>query len=1029
MEFYNRDLKAVAYSKSLLTEGDTMVFISYPSKVWTYDSLGFQRAKYRTVKSENLLKTGSTVFTRLLSDTVQTRIRKQKGYTEDGDLPNGIKYIIDLTPPNEGDEAVELISELSCSIGLRQWYSAETRCKVSRNLVGGDDEVYRPPVTSPFQPKALNVTSSELSKALGSERASNTKPKPSFEDPPPTKPKPVDIIFNQALEKSEKEYLKKNMSNTSFSSQTSLPLITKETKDKEVPEYCPIRHRVGIETLLQCIEGNDPGLDSAPKVWTLFVLAKYFDCARVVLDHIITWMIVEPNCQILEILPESCLKIGVGLQNPAITRAAFGILVSEEALSIESRAQGKHDADARHTNQFYRPKEFIDEDWLNCIQHASQDFHDRITAVAEDLLDERMLWFQGLPEYQKICHFEDHNISTRPILEYHKRLWAIQNLVTKLRHYVRGRIAKCLISDLSFPFIQAADKRRAAENHGPYQHNFSTIWDSLTGEERIMTGFFWKSLRDMTWDTNLTNPNAPEHPMSSEELDGLPFNIKSSYIGVTMTEILDASITLNLSIFMALSEKKAPADLQILLESNKTQAPNPSSSPIDDDLKLKHITRTYSSLYDPDHAYHQAKLAALKKASIPDPRSLRTSDEDALSISDEDEHEKRSSPIDIPIRQKPQKINARQDMPCKDSINTAWPHSEDKPTTSSTYLRDNLLPFPISSPLQKAIPISSGQRTSQHTVANTCTPPVPSEITQSSPYFSVDRFMDQVTAHLHSLCDAMLRNTAPDFDFSTLTDTLLCLDDREFKYLPLWAGGNEDGTGGVFDDLLPVAEAGPSGPGPAFHTGLSLDSASREGSVVEGNNKDGRSINTSLGVEDGFTDTLDRRRVYSLSSTSSSEFLTPSEDDSDSDDYTLIGGKCVTGKKEYKRWKGKGVDRGGASSVSDSESSFDALGDIAFSDTIESDDRTEVGDVPTVNDGKGKNSHDVPVEDAIMVASEDSATDVIGRKSSDFEDDENFWNESDDGSLFGDDDSDGNEDTEMIDAGLDDKSDNDMKDK
>lgn len=55
-------------------------------------------------------------------------------------------------------------------------------------------------------------------------------------------------------------------------------------KVDEVLEYCPIRHRAGIERLLQFIEGKHPRLDSAPKVWTLFVLAKYFDCTNVVVS-------------------------------------------------------------------------------------------------------------------------------------------------------------------------------------------------------------------------------------------------------------------------------------------------------------------------------------------------------------------------------------------------------------------------------------------------------------------------------------------------------------------------------------------------------------------------------------------------------------------------------------------------------------------------------------------------------------------------------------------------------------------------
>ncbi|KXJ95285.1 hypothetical protein Micbo1qcDRAFT_192344 [Microdochium bolleyi] len=52
---------------------------------------------------------------------------------------------------------------------------------------------------------------------------------------------------------------------------------------------------------------------------------------------------------------------------------------------------------------------------------------------------------------------------------------------------------------------------------------------------------------------------------------------------------------------------------------------------------------------------------------------------------------------------------------------------------------------------------------------------------------------------------------------------VLSLTEEEFKYLPLWAGGLDDGTGGVFqDEPLPDADMGPIGPGPAYHTGYSV---------------------------------------------------------------------------------------------------------------------------------------------------------------------------------------------------------------
>lgn len=151
------------------------------------------------------------------------------------------------------------------------------------------------------------------------------------------------------------------------------------------------------------------------------------------------------NIKFLEILPEASLNIGLGLKIPMITRAAFAILVSEEALNVASRSSGKNTFDKK----VIRPREVLDEDLWNIIQHASQDFCDRIQKVVTDLLDERMAWFLELPEYRKICKFEDYcyknkDNSMDEEAIYDKRKSAIQSLLINLRGYVRARILKCL---------------------------------------------------------------------------------------------------------------------------------------------------------------------------------------------------------------------------------------------------------------------------------------------------------------------------------------------------------------------------------------------------------------------------------------------------------------------------------------------------------------------------------------------------------------------------------------------------------
>ena len=98
-----------------------------------------------------------------------------------------------------------------------------------------------------------------------------------------------------------------------------------------------------------------------------------------------------------------------------------------------------------------------------------------------------------------------------------------------------------------------------------------------------------------------------------------------------------------------------------------------------------------------------------------------------------------------------------------------------------------------------------------------------------------------------------------------LTNTLVCLTDSEWKYLPLWAGGNDDDSGGVFDDEVPLADTGFSTAGPKVHTGVGSSRASSDFEMLGGSTING-SYHTSTVVNDGYSDDLDRRRVYDADS-------------------------------------------------------------------------------------------------------------------------------------------------------------------
>ncbi|KAI1209901.1 uncharacterized protein F4807DRAFT_460194 [Annulohypoxylon truncatum] len=85
-------------------------------------------------------------------------------------------------------------------------------------------------------------------------------------------------------------------------------------------------------------------------------------------------------------------------------------------------------------------------------------------------------------------------------------------------------------------------------------------------------------------------------------------------------------------------------------------------------------------------------------------------------------------------------------------------------------------------------------------------------------HFNLAEFRKQLNIALE---DLWVIWTKPNLE-TPLTRTrhmLLALSEDEFQYLPLWAGGLDDGTGGVFEPTVPDADLGPIGPGPAYRTG------------------------------------------------------------------------------------------------------------------------------------------------------------------------------------------------------------------
>ncbi|KAI6708786.1 hypothetical protein B2J93_4849 [Marssonina coronariae] len=831
----NRDSNAVQYTKSQLCEGDTLVIVHFPNQKPVYDATGFQLGDTHRVHSERL-KAASPTFKNLLEDDWQQHRFKRRNRLVNK-LPPGITYVLDLTPPEEGDEALDLTADLSCSLGIRRWYKAGfTECNVAHGMVGGEDETTTHPM--------------DKSKAQSDGR-SPVGAEPSQSTTVPTVSRVAGDGVEQGDLQATLEVSKKAFDNVVGQKSSA---AAGDYTGREVLDYCPIRHRTGIERLLQVIEGKDPRLDSAPKVWTLAVLANYFKCPRVVVDYIVTWLIAEPNCKIFEILPEDCLRIGMLLENLAITRYAFTILVSEEALRVGTAKSGSDGAKESNAStkitRFGRNRESLDEDLLNSIQHAGRNFHARIEQEVKILLNPAMVWVENRPEFQKLVSIKDFIEAFADLsdVQLEEKRSVINIAIANIKHYVRGRILWCFFQSLDEAQVKNWNDRRWQEQHVVKGEFTQSIYSSLTGYERLMTRYLWSTMRMLRWEKNCaqctTNLIYDDSLMTDITAEAHAAARELKILRVTINDLLHSTGRLNVLIMKSIMNGSY----------NDGILPTEGHQEVSTQSNLG-IMKEAQKAVDPKSSFDEEEKPLFWQ------RALRARDETSSGVGPSKNVHYAPTPPNEAIRN-----------PSKKRVSilvSSIGSNQSVKSLPSTDFDFKLKPLGLPSlPLYKTEPLTSSQ------------PPVPADqdIGPLSPFLSLTTLFMQIDLHLSALISPIL--SRGEIEHPSLCDTLLCLSDHEYKYLPLWANGLDDGSGGVFETELPPAErGGPVGPGPGYHTGSTVNSSRASTELgfddnamsIFGGSNSTDNAHTSIGVEDGLSeDHVDRRRTLL-----ESDFLTP----------------------------------------------------------------------------------------------------------------------------------------------------------
>jgi hypothetical protein len=495
----------------------------------------------------------------------------------------------------------------------------------------------------------------------------------------------------------------------------------------------------------------------------------------------------------MEILPEIVLRMGYALENSKLTRSAFAILVSEEAFRIaSSKPSSLTRGSSVHSNEstlFGRPREALDEDLVNAIQHAGRSFAEKIEATVEDLLDPKMRWLEQLQDFAVLDKFDKFLEDNKHLLknEFEDAKEAVTNLKSMLIDFIRGRILWCTLQPLNE--VQAKDSlnHRFVENYiAPPATEFRDIYDGLTEHERYVTRFFWQNVNYLDWSQNGCQSNLlydkflrKRFPFEHQQIK---FAKMHGIKGVFRDEIEKAALWYHRVVRHATDTVRSMREGLGLSPSN----PGPSVS-----TRKPSVTKI------------KDELEKFSLSDVSDKAESFWTEFDEFT-SWEDTH---------PLLEKPKHVSHPDPRL----------FSDPQPSVASEY--------------------------SDH------------HINISSLFINIEK-------QLSMLCYKMI--SKGEQDWSTLCDTLLCLDENEYKYLPLWAGGMDDGSGGVFEEMIPPANKGPIGPGPSYHTGSTLNSTASSEMDFDGDTGswtsgglDTEYLHTSLAVGDGHSDHIDRRYVAS----------------------------------------------------------------------------------------------------------------------------------------------------------------------
>lgn len=195
---------------------------------------------------DDLVALGSTKIMAMLKPKKQERFRR---LLKMDTLPDGIDYVLDFTPPLEGEECSELTASLWLPACTKVWWMA-----------------------GHYKPSGLLVSSPRDNPLFTRELAD----------------KPVGPVLVLGHDDECTCYTTHSSASDLWATSDNVRGIYHgewvPTYREQVKDYCRVRHCMNVIRILRAIAGEDLLVNSATRMWTLAHLALYLDVVPVVVS-------------------------------------------------------------------------------------------------------------------------------------------------------------------------------------------------------------------------------------------------------------------------------------------------------------------------------------------------------------------------------------------------------------------------------------------------------------------------------------------------------------------------------------------------------------------------------------------------------------------------------------------------------------------------------------------------------------------------------------------------------------------------